>query len=72
MPRVTFTLSIDANQVQKYYRGEALSVLATTQNGVKVRFPANLILPHVTHDGIRGHFELNYQQNGKAISLRRL
>ncbi len=72
MPRVSFSLSIDAIQVQKYYRGEALSVLATTNDGLKIQFPANLILPYVTHEGIHGHFVLDYQQDGKAVSLQKL
>jgi hypothetical protein len=72
MPSVTFFLSIDASELQKYYRGEVLSVLATTQQGIKVQFPANLILPYVSHNGIHGRFILDYQPDGKAISLRRL
>ncbi len=72
MPSITFPLHIESNEVQKYYRGEALSVLATSFNGVKVQFPANLILPYVTHNGIQGHFVLEYGDDGKAISLRKI
>jgi uncharacterized protein DUF2835 len=71
MPRVSFSLNIEPEQVQKYYRGEALSVIATTESGLKVQFPANLILPHVTHNSIHGRFVLEYQNDGKAISLLR-
>lgn len=72
MPNVSFSMSINAEEVQKYYRGEALNILATADNGLKVQFPANLILPHVTHQGVCGRFVLSYRDDGKAISLERV
>lgn len=72
MPSVKFSLQIRASEIEKYYRGQAQSILVTAYSGIKIQFPANLILPYVAHDGVHGHFILTYDQHGKAISLQRL
>jgi hypothetical protein len=69
MPKARFFLNISADEIQKYYRGEAKTIVATTVGGKRIQFPANLVLPYVSHSGIVGSFILNYHNNGKAISL---
>lgn len=71
MPNALFSLNIKASELEKYYRGQATSILVTALNGLKIRFPANLILPYVAHNGIHGRFILQYDDNGKAQSLKR-
>ena len=72
MPSAQFSIRIEAEEIEKYYRGEARSVIVKATNGLKIQFPANLLLPHISHDGVNGHFLLNYDERGKAQSLRRL
>lgn len=72
MPEAHFSLNISAAEVEKYYRGQAQTVLVTTHQGLKVQFPANLILPHITRAGVQGEFVLDYQTSGKANFLSRL
>ncbi len=72
MPSVQFSLHIQASEVERYYRGSARSILVKSSNGLKVRFPANLILPYIARDGVNGQFILRYDKNGKALSLQRL
>ena len=72
MPSAEFSLHLDASEIERYYRGKAQSILVSTTKGLKLQFPANLILPYVARDGVSGRFLLSYDQNGKALSLRRL
>jgi len=72
MPSVQFSICIEADEIEKYYRGQARNVVVKATNGLKIQFPANLLLPYVSHSGVTGHFVLNYDDRGKAESLRRL
>ena len=72
MPEAKFNLIIEAAEIKKYYQGKAKNILVTASNGLKIQFPANLILPFVTHEGVSGNFILYYDLNGKAQSLERL
>lgn len=72
MPSAEFSLHLDASEIERYYRGRARSILVSSSEGLKLQFPANLILPFVARDGVSGRFILKYDQNGKAQSLRRL
>ncbi|MDQ7048836.1 MAG: DUF2835 family protein [Enterobacterales bacterium] len=71
MPSATFDLNISAIDLEKYYRGQVQNILVTSDQGLKVKFPANLLQPHVSHFGVKGRFILEYEQQGKAISLKR-
>jgi len=70
MPSVKFQLNIQAKDIEKYYQGRVLTIITTTTNGLKVQFPAKLVIPHITHHGVKGLFLLAYDQNGKAESLK--
>jgi len=72
MPSAEFSLNLSASEIQRYYRGKTRSILVKASNGLNVQFPANLILPYVARDGVRGRFLLSYDQKGKALSLQRL
>ncbi len=72
MPSSTFALNINAHDLEKYYRGHVHNILVKSEQGLKIKFPANLILPYVDHFGVKGRFLLEYDQQGKAISLNRI
>ncbi|MGX5173385.1 DUF2835 family protein [Aliikangiella sp. IMCC44653] len=69
---VRFRLNISAQEYLKYYRGQVHSVLVVSDDGKKVRFPANLLQPYVTKLGICGYFCLRYSNLGKVIELVKL
>jgi len=37
-----------------------------------VQFPAAALRPHLRHDGIRGRFELEFDERRRFVALRRL
>jgi hypothetical protein len=72
MPTAQFSIRIEASEIEKYYQGRVRHILVKATNGLKIQFPANLILPYVTHSGVSGQFLLHYEKSGKATSLKQL
>lgn len=72
MRSVTFFLHISADDYLNYYSGQVKWVLARSVDGLKVQFPANLLAPYVSHNGVQGKFVLQYLANGKAVDLSRI
>ncbi|MCG5515315.1 MULTISPECIES: DUF2835 domain-containing protein [Ectothiorhodospira] len=67
-----FRLDIPRDEFLRYYSGSAASVVASSQEGRTVRFPASALRPHVTHDGVRGRFRLTVDDQFRLQSLERI
>ncbi len=72
MPQIDFNIKISPSELEKYYAGTAKIISVVANNGQRLQFPANLILPYVSHSGVFGHFVLDYSSSGKANSLIRV
>lgn len=72
MPEIRFVLNISPDAYLAYYEGAARSVVARGLDGRTVQFPANALRRHLTHDGIRGLFALEYDESGKITRIRRV
>ena len=72
MPRLQLQLDIPARLFHHYYRGQVQFVQARSVEGLRVRFPAAALRPHLRHDGIRGRFELEFDHRHRFVALRRL
>jgi hypothetical protein len=66
-----FRLNISAQDYLAYYQGAAREVVATSSEGLRVRFPASALRPFVTHEGIVGAFVLRVGADNKLHSLHR-
>ena len=71
-PYIIVDLTISADEYLKLYQGIARDVICYARDGRRVRFPAKILQPYVTHDGIRGSFCIAFDQNQKFSSIRRL
>jgi hypothetical protein len=67
-----FRLNISTEAYLRYYQGQSHFVQVQTEEGVRIKFPAEHLRPHITHDGIQGLFELESTDQGKFIALRRI
>ncbi|BAZ94404.1 uncharacterized protein FOKN1_2024 [Thiohalobacter thiocyanaticus] len=70
--RLRIHLTLSADEVLRYYRGEVDSVLARTPDGISVRFPVEALRPHVLRNGVQGWFELEFDGNRKFVALHRI
>lgn len=70
--RLRIHLSLSSEEVLRYYRGEADSVLAWTPEGISVKFPIEALRPHVMQNGVQGWFELEFDARRKFVALHRI
>ena len=72
MQRMRFSLSISTEQYQAYYQGSAKFVRVQAEDGRSLKFPADKLQQFVLHDGIKGRFEIVFDDNNKLVSLKRI
>lgn len=66
-----FTINMTTKEFLPYYQGRAQSIVAATNAGVRVQFPAMHIRKYLTNAGIRGFFCLE-TRNKKFLSLTKI
>ena len=67
-----FSLSISPEEMQRYYRGEASSVIVLSDKGLRLQFPARFLRSFVGPSGVSGRFEIEYDDQGKLLNLRQI
>ena len=72
MPLVRVPLHISSHHYLAYYKGTADSVVAMSLDGRKVRFPARVLRPFLTHDGIDGTFLIRFDDRNKFVGIEKL
>ncbi len=72
MKEFRFTLSIPAHEFLAYYQGVAQNVLTISVEGKSLQFPAHVLRPYLTDQGIYGEFVLQCDQRNKFKSIRKV
>lgn len=72
MPRVTVDLAISPSDYMLFYGGHIKQVVARTPEGRTVRFPANILQHVVGHEGIYGRFDIDFDDQGRFLSISRV
>jgi hypothetical protein len=72
MRRFQFRLDLTAAACEQYYRGQVSQVLARSIDGTSIQFPALLIKPFVSVNGVHGLFTLTCDDDGKNSNLQRV
>jgi len=65
MQTLRFSLDISPQQYEAWYRGSARRVHVRAEDGRSIQFPAEALQPYLLHNGIRGRFEICFDQNHK-------
>ncbi|NQY62748.1 MAG: DUF2835 domain-containing protein [Alteromonadaceae bacterium] len=71
MKQYFFSINISNKDFLPYYKGQILSIVAVTTQGVKVQFPAMHLRKYLSATGIQGHFCLK-TENNKFLSLKKI
>jgi len=69
---VRFTLSIPGDVYLAYYDGTARAVAVRCSDGRNIQFAAKNLRQFVTRDGIRGTFEMEFDENNRFVNIRRV
>ena len=70
--KIRVSLNIPSHQYLAYYEGAAEDVVAWSAEGRKVRFPARVLRPFVTHGGVVGTFLIAYDHQHKFVSIEKV
>jgi len=65
-------LNLSAEQCQRYYQGGIDSVLATSNDGLRLAFPAAQLRRFVTREGVKGRFLIRFSADCRLVSLERV
>lgn len=65
METVWVSLDISAEEFLRLYEGTAKNVFCYSVDGRSVRFPAEILRPHVTYHGIHGLFRITFDDEGR-------
>lgn len=72
MNAIVVDLVITPEEFQRLYQGSADTVHAYSLDGRKIQFPANILRPFVTHYGIRGRFQILFDEHRRFQGIERL
>ncbi len=72
MQRVTVQLNISPERFQAYYQGVVEYVVATASDGRTVKFPARVLRPFLSYQGVQGTFQITCDANMKFQAIRRV
>jgi len=72
MQTVTVKLKISADRFRAYYQGVVESVVAQSTDGRLVQFPARVLRPFLSYQGIDGTFEIIFDAMMKFQAIRRV
>jgi hypothetical protein len=72
MNEIHFILNISVNEYMAYYQGVAKAVYVTSLDGRSLQFPAHVLRSHITQEGIRGVFLLEYDDNNKFKGIKKV
>jgi len=72
MKRMRFSLDIPADKYLAYYQGSAKAVIVMTEEGLSLKFPASELQKFITHDGIKGRFEIVFNAQNKLVNMNRI
>jgi hypothetical protein len=67
-----FRLAIPAAEYLAFYQGTARNVVTQSEDGLVVKFPANVLRNFVTAEGVYGRFVLSVDANNKFHGIKRL
>ena len=71
MQKVTVRLNISPERFQAYYQGIVEHVVATASDGRTVKFPARVLRPFLSYQGVQGTFEITCDASMKFQSICR-
>lgn len=72
MQSLIVDITINAEQYLTQYRVPSAVVVTRARCGRRVKFPANILQPFVSHSGISGSFQITFDNSGKFAGISRL
>lgn len=71
-PSICVDLAISADDYVKFYQGAVTQVSAVATDGRRIQFPAGILQPFVSREGIYGRFLIEFNDVGKFQKIHRM
>lgn len=72
MQDIIVDIRISKQEWLRMYRGETNLVRAVSRDGRSVQFPANILTPFTSHDGVYGSFRIRFDAQGKFQAIEQV
>ncbi|BFM47909.1 DUF2835 domain-containing protein [Marinomonas sp. THO17] len=72
MAKIVLTVALPAFKYEAMYAGAAKNLVASSLDGRKVQLPLSAFQSFVTHQGIHGLFEVEFDDRNKLVGVTRL
>lgn len=72
MHTIIVHLAIFPEEFQRLYQGTAQDVSALSLDGRRVRFPAAILRPFVTHEGVHGRFAIHFNHQNRFQHIEKI
>lgn len=69
---IRFRLALKTEKYLEYYKGNAQNIVTRSEDNRNIKFPANAVRNFLTHEGINGLFEIQFDENNKLIKIIRI
>lgn len=70
--KLRVALDIPAERYVAIYAGSAKTIHAIAEGGLSVQFPGKELRKFVTHDGVKGVFDLYFDSTHKLQTIKRV
>ncbi|MDX1489840.1 MAG: DUF2835 domain-containing protein [Pseudohongiellaceae bacterium] len=72
MKKLTIDINIPAERYESLYSGAVSNIQATSREGVSVRFPGKILQRFIDHQGVRGTFVIEFDENNKFRTIKKI
>lgn len=69
---ILIDIKITPEEFKKLYEGSAKNANGIARDGRRIQFPATILRPFLTHNGIIGSFEIEFDHQMKFTSIRKI
>jgi uncharacterized protein DUF2835 len=66
---IRFRLALNADKYLAYYKGSARNIVVRSEDNRSIKFPASAIRSFLTHEGVFGLFEIQFDENNKLVKI---
>lgn len=72
MAKVTIDISLPAYEYKEMYQGSVKHLVARSRDGRMIQLPLSIFQRYVTHKGVYGAFEVEFDENKKLVNIKKL
>ena len=66
---IRFKLAMPSDTYLAYYKGHARNISVQSLDNRRLKFPAAAVRKFLTHDGVYGLFEIQFDENNKLLDI---